>query len=275
MKRFIRSFLSRGYNLFLTKKRYIISQLEYIIIYKSKKTLSLPNNFLISNFEYSSNAPIDRVVYCFWTGENILTPNRIKSLKYIKQNVGVEVKLITNDNLKNYILKETPLHSAYPYLSNVHKADYLRTYFMHHYGGGYADIKRHDNNWLEAFIQLETNPNFWIIGYPETCENDIAALHGGFGIALKKHYAYLIGNGSYICKPYTPFTYSWINNLHKKLDEKELLLRKNPGGVWGNEIGYPLMWSEILGQIFHPLCYYFNEHVTYSQQLKYIKGEYR
>lgn len=254
----------------------ILSKLEYYVIYKHQKKLKLPNRFIInSSADSNTTSTTSKVVYCFWTGENEMTPNRIRCLNYIKQNVGVEVKLITIDNLEEYILKEAPLHPAYPYLSNVHKSDYLRTYFMHHYGGGYADIKRHDNNWLEAFEKLEKDPNLWIIGYPETNEDAIAISDEGFGLALKKQYHCLIGNGAYISKPYTPLTYSWINNLHKKLDKKELLLKKNPGGIWGDNKGYPLVWSEILGQIFHPLCYYFNEHIAQSKQLRYTKEEYR
>ena len=70
-----------------------------------------------------------------------MSDKRKKCLDSIKQNIGVKVILITPNNLDKYILKDYPLHKSYKYLSEVHKSDYLRTYFMHHYGGGYTDIK--------------------------------------------------------------------------------------------------------------------------------------
>jgi hypothetical protein len=56
-------------------------------------------------------------------------------------------------------LPEYPLHPAFKYLSYVHKSDYLRSYFMHFYGGGYADIKKYssNNNWKECFNLLNSN----------------------------------------------------------------------------------------------------------------------
>jgi len=59
----------------------------------------------------------------------------------LKENSGVKVELITSKNLTKYIKPEDPLPEGFQYLHYVHRADYLRTYFMHHYGGGYADIK--------------------------------------------------------------------------------------------------------------------------------------
>ena len=64
----------------------------------------------------------------------------------------MKVLLITPNNLNDYIVKDDPLPEAYNYLSLVHKADYLRTYFMYHYGGGYADIKRYQHSWKEALV---------------------------------------------------------------------------------------------------------------------------
>ncbi|MDO4764116.1 MAG: capsular polysaccharide synthesis protein [Flavobacteriaceae bacterium] len=84
---------------------------------------------------------IKEVVYCFWTGDNEITENRKRCLDEMKEKIGYPIVLITKDNLANYILPEHPLHKAYDFLSAVHKSDYLRAYFMHHYGGGTAILK--------------------------------------------------------------------------------------------------------------------------------------
>lgn len=44
-------------------------------------------------------------------------------------------------------------------MSNVHKSDYLRSYFMNFYGGGYADVKIYsqDNNWRACFGMMNAD----------------------------------------------------------------------------------------------------------------------
>lgn len=49
------------------------------------------------------------------------------------------VCLITKDNLSTFIKPEFPLHEAFPYLSAVHRSDYIRAYLMHFYGGAWHD----------------------------------------------------------------------------------------------------------------------------------------
>ncbi len=48
-------------------------------------------------------------------------------------------------------------HQAYAYLSEVNNADYLRTYFMRFYGGGYTDVKMHRGSWVSSFEKLNLN----------------------------------------------------------------------------------------------------------------------
>ena len=59
----------------------------------------------------------------------------------MKDITGCNVKVLFKDDITAHILPEHPLHPAYEYLSETHKADYMRTYCMNFYGGGYADIK--------------------------------------------------------------------------------------------------------------------------------------
>ena len=77
----------------------------------------------------------------------------------LKRNIGASVELVTDTNLHEYNIPESPMHPAVcsKTLSAIHKADYLRVYFMHHYGGGYHDVKPHSasNNWTAVFSEFD------------------------------------------------------------------------------------------------------------------------
>lgn len=134
------------------------------------------DNALITANNDSKNKyqPSPELIFGFWTANNPLTKNRKKSINSIRRNCGAEFKLITSDNLYEYEKSDHPFHPAFQYLSAVHKADYLRTYFMHFYGGGYTDIKPHTQNWLPLFKLLNSNPVAIALGYPENTPKDIA-----------------------------------------------------------------------------------------------------
>ena len=125
----------------------IIIQIIIIILYSS-------NN--IQNFTNK------KCIYTFWTGDNEMPENRKRCLYLIKKLSNVDVILITKDNLNQYILE--PLHPSYEYLSFTHRADYLRTYFMHFYGGGYSDIKETTGSWDKYFDILDSS-DYYAIGY--------------------------------------------------------------------------------------------------------------
>ena len=98
---------------------------------------------------------LNRKIYCFWVGHNNqeMNENRKSGLASLFLNSKVEVILVDNDNLHSYILEDYPLHEGFEYLSDVHKADYLRTYFMYHHGGGYIETPQ-EIDWLLEY----TNP---------------------------------------------------------------------------------------------------------------------
>jgi hypothetical protein len=224
-------------------------------------------------------------LFIFWTGDNPLTNNRYKAIENIKSKTDITVILITKDNLCDWILKDYPLHSAYQYLSSVHKADYLRCYFMHHYGGGYADIKCQSGSWLQNFKKLNTS-NYVACGYQEVDGGVAAVKNTELYNEMCKNYSDLIGNCAYIFKPRTFLTEKWYMQLHKLLNEKLEQLKINPAqhdrdyrglllnhGINDindiNEISqkshrpskYPLAWSEMLGQLFHPLVYHYKNYI--------------
>lgn len=129
-------------------------------------------------------------IYVFWTGTNNMSDNRIRCLNNLKQVSGANIILVTPKNLNEFILPTEPLHPAYNYLSETHRADYLRTYFMNFYGGGYSDIKETTGNWIKSFDELNRSDK-WIIGYKEL-PNGVAYT------PVRNHWHELIGNGAYM-----------------------------------------------------------------------------
>ena len=211
-------------------------------------------------------------LYCFWTGDNELTPNRKRCLEYMKWYSRLDLILVTPANLHNFLVE--PLHEAYQYLSLNHKSDYLRCYFMHFYGGAYCDIKEIRHSWKECANILEYSDNTWIIGYnerPEWRSVDVISPYienKGLVDELNKSYCNnLIGNGAFLMKKQTPFTKEWYSSLLKLMDSKLEQLKQNPAdvtsyeGITNKNLNYPLGWAEVQAAIFMPLIYKYREHV--------------
>lgn len=231
----------------------IISLLYFLIFFYQMERIDKPN------------------LYCFWTGNNPLTENRKRNLKTLV-NTGFNVKLITPDNLNEYILPEHPIHDGYQYLSETHKSDYLRCYFMHFYGGGYSDIKRIDESWMNQYIQL-MNSDKWACGYAERSSGDIAyGSNEKINQEMKNNYSEIIGNGQYIFKSNTPLTNEWYKQMMELMDEKYNDLKKYPSKnvtqVYSKEYPYPLEWNELLGRIYHPFVYKYKDKIL--KNLPYV-----
>jgi hypothetical protein len=193
----------------------------------------------------------NRVIFIFWTGTNEMSFRRVHCINALKEQTGCHIQLVDVNNLHDFIKEGYPLHPAYPYLSETHKCDYLRTYFMYHYGGGYSDIKIPNGSWTKAFETMQTDPEIWVNGYPES--NSDAIAHRPSAHLWDK----LPGNGAYICRPKTSFVEGWINKQAATLDKHFDGLKENPSTqpdccieyVPGTR--YPLHWNELLGRIFH------------------------
>lgn len=244
------------YNIKEQEIREFLSNLGYI-----------PFNIRHGNkFFYCPNDSLNitpRTVFCFWTGANSFTQKRMECMIQLDKTISSEVKLIGIKKLDNYILDAYPLHEAYQYLSDVHKADYLRMYFMHFYGGGYTDIKKQTDTWEKPFDIIINNKHLYGVGYPE--------IEGGVACKEFEHYYnLLIGNGAYIFRPYTEFTKKWYDKVHKLLDNNLERLKKYPAieprDCKEKRPEYPIEWNEMLGRIFHKLNYEFKE--KFSRDLK-------
>lgn len=233
-------------------------------------------------------------IYCWWMNEEDMPPNRQSSLLNLKDVSGCEVIFITKKNLKNFILKDFPLHEGFKYLSEIQQGDYLKCYFMHHYGGGYSDIKKTVGSWIPFFNELHNNPDLYAIGYGERDPGHVARLENctlnpknskycldfstnetkdkWSSVHLKNNWSDLIGNGAFICKKNTPFTQDWWNGLNEKMDGYLNELKINPGS-WGRDARdhinpntnqpskYPISWAVINGNIFHPLTLKYKNNI--------------
>ena len=204
-----------------------------------------------------------------WTGDNIMSSARQECLKQLKEISECNVVLITKQNLHEYILAEHPLHPAYEYLSETHKADYLRTYFMNFYGGGYSDIKKTTGSWVKSFEDLR-NSKYWICGYKERNAGDIAYAPNS------AKWNELIGNCAYISKPQTPLTKDWYNAMINFLDTKLEELKRNPSrhpqDSKESGSGYPIEWNEMLGRIFHNVSYTYKEYLLNTLPVCIFRG---
>ena len=203
-----------------------------------------------------------KIVYGFWTGSNKMSSIRSKSInqmyEFFKKR-DIEFRLITPTNLDFYIKKTgVELHEGYKYLSVTHKADYLRCYFMHFFGGGYSDIKPVFGKWRQAFDKLITSdPQIYAISRPVNQEEVPEPYsHLGFewpwrGILSKAMYM-----GSFIFKKNTPFTQEWYTKLMSKMDEFLEKLK--------NSSKNPVGWHDILAYIFLPICLKYNKNILFS-----------
>jgi len=211
------------------------------------------------------NDPIEsRTIFCFWTGTNPMSESRRRCYESLYGTSGCNVVLITPENLYEYIVPEHPLHEAYTYLSETHKADYLRTYFMHFYGGGYSDIKVPSGNWLPAFEDLIDNPSMLLNGYHEVSPESV-----GGDKTVQSYWNVLVGNCAYIVRPKTPFTELWYTTMLIFLDSKLVVLRLNPSTdpQCCSEHAtnkYPIGWNEMLGRIFHKLSCAYTDRFLYT-----------
>lgn len=232
------------------------------------------NSFLEEKCEFSFeddfSKSVNRVIYIFWTGENDITPNRLAGIESLRKVSGVDVKLITPQNLSDYIKDDDPLPEAYQFLSLNHRSDYLRSYFMYHYGGGYADIKTYFKSWVPAFEKLDKS-DAYVIGYPEVGFWG-AAQHDVENVNLKNdlcvHWRLLVGNGAFICRPHTKMAAEWHTAVRNRLFGYTEQLKQHPArDTFGKNADYPIPWGGMQGEIFHPFCLKYNKRLLKDKAL--------
>jgi hypothetical protein len=192
-------------------------------------------------------------------------------MDFINKNVECKLILVTPDNLNSFILPDQPLHEGYPYLSETHKADYLRTYFMHFLGGGYTDIKKFEGDWNKAFDDIIARDDIFLNGYHEKSQDDVAGDE-----RAKSLWKQLPANGAYIVRPGTEFTTKWYTRMVEILDSKLDTLKKNPStnpqATPDTSPGYPIEWAEILGRIYHNIACEYLDKFLFTAPIPITKG---
>lgn len=223
-----------------------------------------------------------RTIFCAWTGNENLTDNRLNALWSLFNHAGCPVVFLTARTIDTWQKPGFPFHPAYALLSSMHKADYLRTYLMHHYGGGYTDIKVTTKHWAPFFDQLEAS-DAHALGYPEL-EEGIPHMEGEIGDQMRAVHSELIGICTIICRKGTPFTAKWLDFLERRLDAAMPLLQQHPAkhpmdhhGVTlpdGTVSPYPFRWAGVGGETFTPHVYEFRDQII-KAPIEPIFGGYR
>lgn len=247
-------------------------------------------------------------VWAFWFGNKGMDGHRKKAFEMLQRNIGAPVELVTDTNLHEYNIPESPMHPAVcsKTLSAIHKGDYLRVYFMHHYGGGYHDVKPHSasKNWTAWFSKFE-NPAVWLIGAPEISRGGVAcdegyvndqwctnlrkiqraaanrSAHAACCAEVKKNFDKLVNSFGYIMRPRTALTRDWLEAVERTLDAKMDELKKHPApycrcsktlAPCPNTTGYPIRWAELHSEAFHPLQFKYRTHILRTLPNWFYRG---
>ncbi|RYB92372.1 hypothetical protein EUA06_05290 [Nocardioides glacieisoli] len=237
-----------------------------------------PDSF-VSHTPKASDGPAPAVplrIFVTWTGDNELTPNRAAALDEIRAiAAGTEVALVTPESLPTWTLPAHPLHPAYVNLSLVHRSDYLRAYLLHHHGGAYLDIKRGYGDVRAGMDALQAAPGKWVAGYRELGADSVSTAPGTIHRALRRHHGLLLGNGAFAARPTTVFTTEWLSEVDRRMDRWAPGLERVPGNVLGNNDGYPVPWTALLGDVFHPLCLKYADRLLHDVRFRPSFEDYR
>jgi len=208
-------------------------------------------------------------IFCMWAGTNPMSAQRIQALWSIFNNTRCPVVFINHQSLRDWEKPEHPYHPAFEYLSDTHKSDYMRCYLMHHYGGGWTDVKHTSTDWRPHFAKLRSSSAL-AIGYQEIADG-IPHIKGPLGDTLRANYKENIGLCAFIFKRNSTITNQWIKDLDKRLDSLLDQLRENPASTPQDQPGakktdgslskYPIEWAGILGEVFHPIMYNYRNNV--------------
>ena len=216
--------------------------------------------------ENSVNGFEREYIFCMWPGEDKLTPDRATEVFSILANTQRPVIFLTPRSFNFWELPTAPFHPATQYISECHMSDYLRVYLMHHFGGGYSDIKFTYKSWVGAFSALKNNTEALALGFPFDVPGEFGLSKKFTGTVELEFYKanyepFGIGHSAFIFKPKTILTEDMLNMLHKFLDEKLPELKENPSRIQKDSFGttlpdgsiskYPLDYTEMGPDIFH------------------------
>lgn len=211
------------------------------------------------------NALETNSIFCVWSGENSMSPERQRCLSTLQLASECNVILVSPKNIHNFIDKDRQIHSLYPKLSLTHRSDYLQAYLLYHYGGGYSGIKPFGHSWRQSFERLKSS-EYSFTGSREMSPDHIASDNQ----EIKNAYRKLISMQRLIFKPKSKFALMWLDEVEKEIEKNAEALNKqdgtyHPRAIYGGahdddsiktyDYHYPFIWNQLCGKIFHKLCY--------------------
>ncbi len=213
-------------------------------------------------------------LWFLWMGKNELTANRLRNLEYLKK-LGIPYELVTNPS---QVEVRGGVHPGFRYLTPVHKADYLRMYIMYHHGGIYTDIKEIRGDLANSVRILNSDDGLWATGYPELGRWSTANVPGHLGQQIRRHYGLLMGMGLFAFKPQTPLAGEALQEMERRMTERMIALEAADAGEsdsYNPPQGYPFGWTELLGEILHPISLKYHKHIYKDDTLGVITENYR
>ena len=157
------------------------------------------------------NSLDEKTIYLIWSGKNHMSDARQNSVLTLRRRSGCNVTVVTPENISEFNSLTRPIHRYYEKLSLTHRSDYLRSYLLYHYGGGYSDIKPFDYDWTPFFNKLK-NSKYSFTGARETSPLHIASDDQN----IINSYHKLVTMQRLIFKPRTEFALNWLDKVKKE-----------------------------------------------------------
>jgi len=175
-----------------------------------------------------------RVIWMCWTGNNPMPVHLQLCMATVRRNAKVPVILITPQNVAEYV---TEPHPAYEFLHLAHRADYLRCYLLHNYGGMYLDVDTICLRSLGELFDFIENSDTSAVGYDGSEWGELIGISdmGPF-------------------KPDSELTQLWFGALHGRLQESYLEITREKTDVF--------YWQELLRDIFVPASILHSESIS-------------
>lgn len=242
------------------------------------------STFLVSHLRFDSrelgaghhDAP--RRLFMIWFGGEELSAARKHALEVnLSLNAALDVTLVTEENLGEFVVPSHPVHAAWKNLSAVHKSDYFRAYLMHYWGGAYCDIKVLNKPWGPMLDTLNSSAEIWAVGPSELSRFNATSTGGRLGRDVKRNFGQLLCQAAFSCKPQTPLTSEWLAEVERRLAYFEDLLEGAPATSPRGGPGYPVPWNALNGQVIAPLALKYRSKIEVDQAMRYDypEGGYR
>jgi hypothetical protein len=210
------------------------------------------------------NSSVPQVIWCYWAGSQ-MNENRQRGFEMMQKYMGAPICLVTELNINEFVVEGFPLHPAFQYLSPVHQSDYFRIYLLHHYGGGWHDIKPTMVNIFQVWDAFNDH-EVYLVGKPEI-KGGPAKVFNENGLWMPELWNELVATNRWVGRAKTPFSNELYNAINQLLDENIECLKKYPARnaydkkkqgfsslISFGKNKYPLPYT-VFGNLFHPLNY--------------------